>query len=69
MAEVYCPNQNLPSSWQRILLSLFMAFGCTLPPGNRGCIFFGEHGYQTLNPDWPGDGATVEASRANKNDR
>ena len=29
--------------------------------------FFGQHGYQTLNPDWPGDGRTVEESRANKN--
>ena len=28
--------------------------------------FFSEKGYQTLNPDWPGDGATVEASRANE---
>lgn len=28
--------------------------------------FFAQHGYETLNPDWPGDGATVEASRANK---
>src|SRR5262245_29523738 len=27
--------------------------------------FFTAHGYQTFNPDWPGDGATVEASRAN----
>jgi len=27
--------------------------------------FFNQHGYETLNPDWPGDGATVEASRAN----
>lgn len=28
--------------------------------------FFSEHGYETSNPDWPGDGATVEVSRANR---
>lgn len=28
--------------------------------------FFQKHGYETINPDWPGDGATVEQSRANK---
>ncbi|HMG67339.1 MAG TPA: alpha/beta hydrolase [Chitinophagaceae bacterium] len=27
--------------------------------------FFAQHGYESINPDWPGDGATVEASRAN----
>ena len=27
--------------------------------------FFGEHGYESVNPDWPGDGVTVEESRAN----
>lgn len=27
--------------------------------------YFTEHGYTCYNPDWPGDGATVEASRAN----
>ena len=27
--------------------------------------FFTEHGYESVNPDWPGDGATVEESRAN----
>jgi non-heme chloroperoxidase len=27
--------------------------------------FFEEKGYETLNPSWPGDSATVEASRAN----
>jgi len=27
--------------------------------------FFGEQGYETLNPSWPGDGATVQASRSN----
>ena len=27
--------------------------------------FFAQQGYQCLNPDWPGDGATVEESRAN----
>jgi pimeloyl-ACP methyl ester carboxylesterase len=27
--------------------------------------FFAERGYKSLNPDWPGDGATVEDSRAN----
>ena len=27
--------------------------------------FFSENGYQTMNPSWPGDGDTVEASRAN----
>src|SRR5579871_6161914 len=27
--------------------------------------FFQQHGYATLNPAWPGDGDTVEASRAN----
>lgn len=30
--------------------------------------FFSEHGYETFNPDWPGDGDTVEASRAKKGD-
>ena len=29
--------------------------------------FFNNHGYDTFNPDWPGDGVTVEESRANKN--
>jgi len=28
--------------------------------------FFTEHGYECFNPDWPGDGATVEQSRANR---
>jgi non-heme chloroperoxidase len=28
--------------------------------------FFAQHGYESLNPDWPGDGATVAESRANK---
>ena len=28
--------------------------------------FFAQHGYESLNPDWPGDGATVEESKANK---
>ena len=28
--------------------------------------FFNQHGYECINPDWPGDGATVEQSRANK---
>src|SRR5258705_114454 len=28
--------------------------------------FFAQHGYESLNPDWPGDAATVEESRANK---
>jgi pimeloyl-ACP methyl ester carboxylesterase len=28
--------------------------------------FFSSHGYECFNPDWPGDGATVEESRANK---
>jgi non-heme chloroperoxidase len=28
--------------------------------------FFAQHGYESFNPDWPGDGATVEESRANK---
>ena len=28
--------------------------------------FFSQHGYECINPDWPGDGATVEQSRANK---
>jgi non-heme chloroperoxidase len=28
--------------------------------------FFGRHGYESLNPDWPGDGATVAESRASK---
>ena len=28
--------------------------------------FFAQHGYESLNPDWPGDGATVEESRASK---
>ena len=27
--------------------------------------FFAEHGYECFNPDWPGDGVTVEQSRAN----
>lgn len=27
--------------------------------------FFSQQGYACSNPDWPGDGATVEASRAN----
>ncbi|HYV92569.1 MAG TPA: alpha/beta hydrolase [Chitinophagales bacterium] len=27
--------------------------------------FFSENGYETMNPSWPGDGDTVEASRAN----
>ena len=27
--------------------------------------FFAQHGYESLNPDWLGDGATVEESRAN----
>ena len=27
--------------------------------------FFTQHGYECFNPDWPGDGATVEQSRAN----
>lgn len=27
--------------------------------------FFSQNGYETINPPWPGDGATVEASRAN----
>jgi pimeloyl-ACP methyl ester carboxylesterase len=27
--------------------------------------FFNQHGYDCFNPDWPGDGATVEQSRAN----
>ena len=27
--------------------------------------FFTRHGYECFNPDWPGDGATVEQSRAN----
>lgn len=27
--------------------------------------FFQQHGYTTLNPGWPGDGATVAASREN----
>lgn len=27
--------------------------------------FFREKGYQAINPDWPGDGATVAESRAN----
>ena len=27
--------------------------------------FFAQHGYESLNPDWPGDGATVEESRTN----
>jgi non-heme chloroperoxidase len=27
--------------------------------------FFTEHGYECFNPDWPGDGATVEQSRTN----
>jgi pimeloyl-ACP methyl ester carboxylesterase len=28
--------------------------------------FFSQHGYECMNPGWPGDGATVEESRANK---
>ncbi|MBS1914691.1 MAG: alpha/beta fold hydrolase [Bacteroidetes bacterium] len=28
-------------------------------------VFFQQHGYATLNPGWPGDGDTVEDSRAN----
>jgi len=28
--------------------------------------FFAQYGYESLNPDWPGDAATVEESRANK---
>lgn len=27
--------------------------------------FFQQHGYATINPGWPGDGATVDESRAN----
>lgn len=27
--------------------------------------FFNQHGYETLNPGWPGDSATVAESRAN----
>jgi non-heme chloroperoxidase len=27
--------------------------------------FFNQHGYETLNPGWPGDSATVPESRAN----
>lgn len=27
--------------------------------------FFSENGYETMNPGWPGDGSTVEASREN----
>lgn len=27
--------------------------------------FFSQHGYQTINPSWPGDGDTIAASRAN----
>jgi len=27
--------------------------------------FFADHGYETLNPGWPGDGSTVEESREN----
>src|SRR5215471_2587635 len=27
--------------------------------------FFTQHGYECFNPDWPGDGATIEQSRAN----
>ena len=27
--------------------------------------FFNQHGYQTINPAWPGESATVEASRKN----
>jgi len=27
--------------------------------------FFTNHGYECFNPDWPGDGATVEQSRTN----
>ncbi len=28
--------------------------------------FFAGHGYESVNPGWPGDGATIEESRANK---
>jgi len=28
--------------------------------------FFSQHGYESLNPGWPGDGATVKESRTNK---
>ncbi len=28
-------------------------------------LFFSENGYQSINPPWPGDSATVAASRAN----
>jgi non-heme chloroperoxidase len=28
--------------------------------------FFNQKGYECMNPGWPGDGATVEQSRANK---
>lgn len=27
--------------------------------------FFNQHGYETINPGWPGDAATVEGCRAN----
>lgn len=29
--------------------------------------FFKQHGYESVNPDWPGDGITVEESRMNAN--
>jgi pimeloyl-ACP methyl ester carboxylesterase len=29
--------------------------------------YFGQSGYECLNPGWPGDGATVEESKANRN--
>jgi len=32
---------------------------------NQWMQFFKQRGYETLNPDWPGDGATVAESRAN----
>src|SRR6266542_1704536 len=32
---------------------------------NQWIQFFAQNGYESLNPDWPGDGATVEESRAN----
>jgi pimeloyl-ACP methyl ester carboxylesterase len=28
--------------------------------------FFGQHGYECSSPGWPGDGATVEESKANR---
>src|SRR5438874_11815313 len=62
-SEIYQPKAKIMARNPIVFIHCLWMHSSTWKPWMQ---FFAQHGYESLNPDWPGDGATVEESKANK---